>query len=152
MTPKKELVARILEELRRQLAKMEHAAREAHAAASDPGSKAESKYDTRSLEASYLAAGQAQQVADLAAAVTLLASFEARDFDLDDEIDAGALVAVSGDEEGAWYLLAPAAGGLAIPDDGLEITVLTPASRLYQNLIGKTLGDEVEEGFVTELR
>lgn len=152
MSAKAELITRVREALAGRLAKMETAAREAHAAANDPGSKAESKYDTRSLEASYLAAGQAQQVKELADAVTRFTTFEARDFDMDDAIDAGALVEVSGDDDTAWYLLAPAAGGLTLDFDGMEITVLTPASRLYQSLLGKSLGDETDEGFVSEVR
>ncbi len=152
MSAKAHLIRHVREALAERFAKMEAAARDAHAAASDPDSKAESKYDTRSLEASYLAAGQAQQVSEMAGAVARFSNFEARDFDLTDAIETGALVEVTGEEDSAWYLLAPAAGGLTVDYDGLEITVLTPASRLYQALLGKTLGDEVDEGFVTELR
>jgi uncharacterized protein (DUF2345 family) len=65
MSPKSALLERIRVELRSQFERLAQAAREAHAAATDPGSKAESKYDTRSLEASYLATGQAKQVEEL---------------------------------------------------------------------------------------
>ncbi|MBB5351463.1 hypothetical protein HNR46_001700 [Haloferula luteola] len=152
MPPKKQLIESILTELRQRFAQMESAAKDAHAAASDPDSKAESKYDTRSLEASYLAAGQAQQVAELAEAVTRFAAFEGREFELDESIDAGALVEISGEDTPSWYLLAPAAGGLSVTFDDIDITVLTPASRLYQSLLGKQLGDEIDDGFITEIR
>jgi hypothetical protein len=33
-------------------------------------------------------------------------------------------------------LLVPAAGGMILDMDGHEITLLTPASKLYQNLLG----------------
>lgn len=153
MTPtfKQAIVIRIREELRARLVKMEAAAKDAHAAASDPDSKAESKYDTRSLEASYLAAGQAQQVAELAVAMRRFEQFEPEEFGLEGHIDAGALVEITGEEQANWFLLAPAAGGLSLVFEDMDITVLTPASRLYQSLLGKSLGDEVEEGFVTEL-
>lgn len=42
------------------------------AAATDPDSKAEGKYDTRSLELSYLAAGQARQAGALLDAIEQL--------------------------------------------------------------------------------
>ena len=56
---KSTLLEKIRMELKASLEGLTKAALDAHAAATDPGSKAESKYDTRSLEASYLAAGQA---------------------------------------------------------------------------------------------
>lgn len=56
---KSELLELIRAELRARLDRLAKAAMDAHAAATDPGSKAESKYDTRSLEESYLATGQA---------------------------------------------------------------------------------------------
>ena len=62
---KSELYELIRSELRVRLGRLTQAALDAHAAATDPGSKAEGKYDTRSLEASYLARGQAQQVAEM---------------------------------------------------------------------------------------
>ena len=58
------LLSLIIAELGGRLSRLSKAAIEAHAAATDPGSKAEGKYDTRSLEASYLATGQARQVED----------------------------------------------------------------------------------------
>ena len=63
---KDRLLDAIRAELRARFDRLTRAAKDAHAAATDPGSKAESKYDTRSLEASYLAAGQARQLEDLA--------------------------------------------------------------------------------------
>ena len=48
---KSQLLTRIRAELRARLDRLSRAAFEAHAAATDPGSKAEGKYDTRSLEA-----------------------------------------------------------------------------------------------------
>ena len=61
MSPKAALLDRIRKHLSDRLDRLSQAARDAHAAATDPGSKAESKYDTRSLEASYLAmAGMAR--------------------------------------------------------------------------------------------
>ena len=118
---------------------------EAHAAATDPGSKAEGKYDTRSLEASYLAAGQARQVDELAEAVRIFDALSLPDFAMDDRIDAGALVEVDLGGETSHFLLAPTSGGLMVSHDGREITLLTPASALYQKLLGLGVGDTLGE-------
>ncbi len=141
---KSALLDQIRTELRSRLELLSRAAMEAHAAATDPGSKAEGKYDTRSLEASYLAAGQARQVDDLAEAVRIFDGLTLPDFGKADPIDAGALVEVEIAGETSWFLLVPAAGGLEVFHGGREITLLTPESPLYQNLIGLSAGDSLD--------
>lgn len=131
----------IREELRAQLLRLKQAAQEAHAAATDAGSKAESKYDTRNLEASYLASGQAKQVEELADALRLFEAFDVMSIEKSEKIVMGSLV---GTADSAWYLLAPSAGGLEIIHDGREVTVLTPSSPLFQKLLGKARRDLIE--------
>ncbi len=138
------LLQQIRGELRSRLERLSKAAYEAHAAATDPGSKAEGKYDTRSLEASYLAAGQARQVDELAESVRIFETLALPDFEADEEIDAGALVKVELAGESSFYLLVPASGGLVIEHEGMEITLLTPASALYRNLLGMRAGESLE--------
>jgi hypothetical protein len=138
------LLEQIRAELRTRLARLSQAALEAHAAATDPGSKAEGKYDTRSLEASYLAAGQARHVDELAVAVRIFENLTLPVFGPGDAIEAGALVGVEFRGEAAWFLLAPASGGLEIRLDGREVTLLTPESPLYQKLLGLAVGDELD--------
>lgn len=153
MSLKDGLLEKIRAELRRRFDRLTKAAREAHAAATDPGSKAEGKYDTRSLEASYLAAGQARQVDELAADVELFDKLVLSDFGMEDEISAGALVEVEMNGASAWYLLAPGAGGLELEWNGREITLLTPSSALYRTLLGMRSGESAErpELFVSEV-
>ena len=140
-------------ELRARFDRLTQAARDSHAAATDPGSKAESKYDTRSLEASYLAAGQAKQLEDLARDVAAFDSLRLPGFGIEDAIDAGALVEVELNDESQWFLLAPAAGGLTLDWGGREITLLTPASALYHKLLGLRTGDSLDDPplFVSEV-
>ncbi|MCX6874838.1 MAG: transcription elongation factor GreAB [Verrucomicrobia bacterium] len=139
------LLALILAELSDQLSRLSKAALEAHAAATDPGSKAEGKYDTRSLEASYLASGHARQVEELADAVRRFGTLRLPGFGMDDRIDAGALVEVELAGKAAYFLLAPAAGGLTVAHEGREVTLLTPASGLYLKLLGKRVGDTLDD-------
>ena len=142
---KDEILKTIRRELRVRMDRLAKAAMEAHAAATDPGSKAESKYDTRNLEASYLAAGQARQVEELAEAVRIFDGLALPEFGMEDGIDAGALVEVDLEGEEAFFLLAPAAGGMVVTWEGREVTVLTPESGLYGKLVGLSVGDVVEE-------
>lgn len=141
---KSHLLEKIRAELRANLERLTKTAAEAHAAATDPGSKAESKYDTRNLEASYLATGQARQVDELAAAVRLFESLTLPDFAPHDPIDAGALVETRLHGETAFFLLVPAAGGLVLDHTGRELTLLTPESHLYRKLLDLRAGDSLD--------
>lgn len=141
---KQAILERIRTELRQRLERLAKAALEAHAAATDPSSKAESKYDTRNLEASYLATGQARQVEDLADAVRIFETLTLPEWDMEDPIDAGALVEADIEGETQWFLLVPASGGLIISHEGMEITLLTPESDLHRKLVGLQVGDSLE--------
>jgi transcription elongation GreA/GreB family factor len=141
---KSELIALVCVELRSRLERLARAARAAHAAATDPGSKAESKYDTRSLEESYLATGQARQVQELAETLRIFENLRPVDFSKSDEIGSGALVEVERGAEKMFFLLVPAAGGMEIFAEGKEITLLSSESPLYQALVGKRVGDTLD--------
>jgi len=143
---KSELVELICGELRARLERLAKAAIAAHEAATDPGSKAESKYDTRSLEESYLATGQARQVKELGETLRTFENLKLREFYESEPIDAGALVALRkpGKPQKIHFLLAPAAGGLEILFQKNEITLLSPESPLYAKLLGKTVGAKIE--------
>lgn len=139
----------ILEAIRQQLAqrltRLKQAARDAHEAATDPDSRAESKYDTRTLEASYLASGQARQVEQLSAALRMFDRVILPDLSSLGAVAPGALVELRMEGERRWFLLVPAAGGLEVEDDDRTITMLSPESPLYQNLLGAAVGDWIEQ-------
>ncbi len=138
---KVEILSRIIANLRRELEACMMAAREATAAATDPGSKAENKYDTRSLEASYLARGQALRVSELHEAVLAFETLNPRDMAPDQTITPGALVVLADKSEEDIYFLGPCAGGTSVDVDGQEILVITPASPLGRELMGRRAGD-----------
>ena len=61
------LLKQLAAKLEAELATIRAAAQATHAAATHPDAKAENKYDTRGLEASYLAGAQQERVAELEA-------------------------------------------------------------------------------------
>lgn len=135
------LIAALITELRLRYERAIAALSGAREAATGADTKAENKYDTRGLEASYLAAGQAEQADELARALLSVESFEFTDFDLDDPIAVGALVETEQDDELRHYLLAPAGGGIVLEtEEGGKVTVLGPASPLAGKLLGKVSG------------
>lgn len=140
---KPHLLTEIIASLRAELSLCLNAAKATAAAATDPDSKAENKYDTRSLEASYLARGQAQRVAELQHDLGAFEALGVRRFEPSDAISLGALVTLKAPEGESHYFLGPAAGGTEVSNEGIEVLVITPGSPLGQKLLGKKVGDTV---------
>ena len=142
---KRALIAKIIAQLGGELELLTKAARAAHSEATHESSKAENKYDTRGLEASYLARGQSRQAAEAAQAIEELQQLPLRTFTADDEIDVGAVVELKSKRERNLYFIAPKAGGTEVTlDDGAEVLVLTPQSPLGQQLVGRKQGDNIK--------
>ena len=137
---KQAVLNQILAVLNAELASLTRAANDAFAAATDPDSKAENKYDTRSLEASYVARGQAKRVVELQEAVR---AFEALSGSALESGALGALVTLEAPEGLSHYFLGPSAGGTEIVHEGNEIVVITPASALGQKLVGQRRGNSI---------
>ena len=114
-------------------------ARAAHSEA-----KAENDKDTRGLEQSYLARGQAQRVAELEAAASDVAAMKLRTFADGDPIAMSALVVVEDDGKQQRYFIAPGGGGTTIETAGSVANVVTPASPIGTALLGKRVDDVVE--------
>jgi len=122
------------------------AARDAKSYATDEGSKAESKYDTRSLEASYLAVGQAAKADELEMALASFVPRSFRAFEPGEEADLGALVLVAYPTGAkAAILLAPRGGGLSVELPDCQAMVVTPGAPLYAKLVGKQAGDRIND-------
>ena len=138
------LVQEIIAQLAAELEGYAQSARSAHAEATDEQSKAENKYDTRGLEASYLARGQSRQATETAEALEQFAALPLRDFGPTDPIDLGALVELETRNGRAFYFLGPRAGGTEVVQGRREILVITPQSPLGQQLMGRKRGDRWE--------
>lgn len=140
------VVQLIIARLQHDLELYERAARAAHAEATHEQSKAENKYDTRGLEASYLARGQSRQVAELEQALAQFTALAARGVAPSDTADLGALVQLEScgrHPERSWYFLSSKAGGTGVTLGEHEIMVITPQSPLGQQLRGRKRGDQV---------
>ena len=138
------LLKRIVEQLTSELEIYFRAARAAHAEATHEQSKAENKYDTRGLEASYLARGQSRQAAELQNAISEFEKLGTRSFEGGTPIDVGALVEVQQKSSRALYFIGPKAGGTEVVHDGSEILVITPQSPLGAQLQGRKQGERLK--------
>jgi hypothetical protein len=113
-------------------------------AATHAEAKPENDKDTRALEQSYLARGQAMRVEELHEQIQGLRSLPLRDYGEHDPIGAGALVQLASEEGSRCLFLAPHGGGVELSVDGMRVHVITPQSPLGAQLLGRSLGDEIE--------
>jgi transcription elongation GreA/GreB family factor len=139
---KRAIVKKIIAQLAGEMEVYARAAQYARAEATHEQNKAENKYDTRGLEASYLARGQSRQLAELEAAIEEFEKLPVRKFEAGEAIAVGALVTVQQLGEASIYLIGPRAGGTEIIHDKQEILVITPQSPLGEQLVGKRAGDQ----------
>ena len=137
---KSQLVKRIIASLTDSLGVLEKAARASHEEATHESSRAESKYDTRGLEAAYLAGGQARQAKEILDSIKIYESLAVKNFAPGEPIALTALVELDADGTHSTYFIGPKNGGLEIPHRGREIMVITPQSPLGQTLMDKTAG------------
>ena len=138
---KRALIKKIVASLTDELGIYFRAAQASRAEATHEQSKAENKYDTRGLEASYLARGQSKQAAELETAIAEFEKLEVRQFTNGDGIDVGALVQLETDGEKSFYFIGPRAGGTEVEQDKREVLVITPQSPLGAQLMEKKAGD-----------
>ncbi len=141
---KSALIRRIVVQLSQELELLTKAARAAHAEATHDSSKAENKYDTRGLEASYLARGQSKQAAEVVQAINEFESLPARIFTAGEGINVGALVELKSKTETALYFVGPRAGGTEVRQGNQEVLVITPQSPLGSQLVGRKQGEKVK--------
>jgi len=137
---KAKLLKQIVASLNGSLVVLQKAAQAAHAEATHESSKAENKYDTRGLEAAYLAGGQARQAKEILESIKLYEALLIRDFGPGEPIGMTALVELENDGVRSRYFIGPRNGGLEIQCHSEEVVVITPQSPLGQTLIGKKAG------------
>jgi len=138
------LVESLVEKLRAERDAASRIARDTAEAANHPEARPENDKDTRKLELSYLASGQAARARELDTTIAALLAEPPRAFAAGDAIALGALVTLESADKLERVLLCSGGGGAKLDDDGGGVRVVTPEAPLGRALLGKTAGDEVE--------
>jgi transcription elongation GreA/GreB family factor len=118
----------------------ERAHRAAREAATHEEAKPENDKDTRALEQSYLARGEAGRVEELRASLAEVRAMALRAFPAGEQATLGALVTVDEDGVASVYWLAARGGGARLAAG--RVQVVTPSSPLGRALVGKREGDD----------
>ncbi|GGM21092.1 GreA/GreB family elongation factor [Pseudomonas asuensis] len=120
------------------------AAQTAHETATHEENVAENKYDTRGLEAAYLAAGYSRRIEEIQQSLQAYNNLILRTHEAERGVQLSSLVVISdihGREQ--TFFLGPAGAGLKIKTPTADVMVITPHAPLGQALMGKVEGDEV---------
>jgi transcription elongation GreA/GreB family factor len=138
------LIEKLLNALRAERDTADRLARDTADAANHPEARPENDKDTRKLELSYLAQGQAARARELETTIATLVAQPPRAFRPDEPIALGALVTLESAEKTERVLICSGGGGTSINDEDGTVRVVTPEAPLGRALLGKTAGDEIE--------
>ena len=130
----------------------EHAVRaamQAYDTATADENIAENKYDTLGLEASYLAQGQAQRVAECEDDIDAYKLLLTGDMSVQLVVSIGSLVHIVNEQNiEQWLFLGPKSGGLTLTyqeaGEAYNIQIITPSSPLGSAMLKREEGDEFE--------
>lgn len=138
---KKKLIAHILDKLENELLILKEAERATREAATHEESKPENQYDTRALEASYLAGAQSKRITDTEETIVIFKHVKAKNFREQEPISATALVEAELNGKKSHFFVMSKGGGLTVTFEGTKIQVITPGSPLGGALLGLKVGD-----------
>lgn len=138
---KQNLIEQLMEFLNSELAALQASAKDAAGAATHEESRPENKYDTRGLEASYLAGAQAARAAELEAAIKQLSKMPTMDFKDEDPIGPSAVVEIEHQDNRTFYFLTQLGAGYTLQLGTKRVLSVTTSSPLGQALLSKTVGE-----------
>jgi hypothetical protein len=141
---KKDLIATFAQHLETELTALKSAAQATYDAATNEESRPENEYDTRALEASYLAGAQAKRVSEVTEVLSLFKTLEFKDFTRADSVQSTALVYVTLDGRKTRLLMMPKGGGEQLQLADAPVQIVTPSSALGESILGQKVGDVVE--------
>lgn len=118
----------------------ERAQQAAREGATHEEAKPENDKDTRALEQSYVARGQAKRVEELRADLLLVQAMVVKPLAEGARVVLGALVELDENGASSKVFVAPARGGTTLA--GGAVQVVTPSSPLGRALLGKAAGED----------
>ncbi len=143
MKTKSHLLEKVIIDVEARLQALVKSAKEAHDAATNEESKAENKYDTRGLEASYLAGAQSRRVMELEESLFYLKKVKPEELEQKSSAELFTIVQVSDDdgEEKNFFIL-PVQGGVVVEHAQAKFQIITLSSPIGKAVYKKSIGDE----------
>lgn len=134
----------LLEKVDLELKALEEAAQTTKEYAQDGDLKSDGKYDTRGIEAGYLAGAQLKRLEELKLERQMIEELPVRQFSVTDEVAIGALVEIKFNQLVRKYFLATTAGGTMLNIAGEAILVISVFSPIGDAMVDLKIGESFE--------
>lgn len=141
MIDKKIILEKLIENLQQELSEVEGAAKSTRDLATQDDLKSEGKYDTRAIEASYLASAQQKRVEEIKTDIQMLEEIEIQN---SSKIQMGSLALISYMGNERYYFLTSTSGGTMLTVNGETILVISVFSPLGNGALGLEEGESFE--------
>jgi transcription elongation GreA/GreB family factor len=146
---KQTILNTLIENLKKELSDVEAAAHSARALATADDLKSEGKYDTRAIEASYLAGAQAKRVEEIKLDIQMLEETELQN---SSKLQMGSLALIEHNNQKRYYFLTSTSGGTMLMIDGNPVLVISVFSPIGNEALGLTKGESFEVETPKEIR
>lgn len=149
MIDKKVILEKLIENLQKELEEVESAANSSKDLATADDLKSEGKYDTRAIEASYLAGAQQKRVEELKIDIQMLEEIELQS---SDQLQMGSLALIEHKGQARYYFLTSTSGGTLLDINGQTVLVISVFSPLGSEALGLKKGESFEVETPKEMR
>ncbi|MBC7537742.1 MAG: GreA/GreB family elongation factor [Bacteriovorax sp.] len=149
MIDKKIILEKLIENLRKELSEVESAAKSTRDLVTSDDLKSEGKYDTRAIEASYLASAQLKRVDEIKTDIQML---EETELVSANKLQMGSLALIEHKGNERYYFLTSTSGGTMLTVDGNTILVISVFSPLGNEALGLKAGESFEVETPKEMR
>lgn len=149
MIDKKIILEKLIENLQRELIEVESAAKSSRDLATQDDLKSEGKYDTRAIEASYLAGAQSKRVEEIKTDIQMLEDIEIKD---SKKLQMGSLALIEHNRTERYYFLTSTSGGTILSIEGQIVMVISVFSPIGNEALGLVEGESFEVETPKELR
>lgn len=151
MIDKKRIVDTLIEKLNTELIEVESAAKSVKDLVTSDDLKSEGKYDTRAIEASYLASAQNKRVDEIKLDIQMLEDL-AISIEPASKMQLGSLGLIRCNGQERYYFLSTTSGGSMLMIDNLPILVISVFSPIGDAALGHGPGDSFEVETPKEIR
>ncbi len=143
MSKKQLIIDFLINHLKSELVEIEKAARSSKELATAPDLKSEGKYDTRAIEASYLAGAQSKRVEEIKLDIGMLEELDLSENKLD-KIQLGSLVTLSCNNQDKLYFISSTSGGSMVRLGDETVLIISVFSPIGDAALGLSSGDAFE--------
>lgn len=140
---KKKIIQSLIERLNKELVEAEVAFASARELATQDDLKSEGKYDTRAIEASYLAGAQGKRVEEIKLDIQMLEDIDITQTS-SDKLQLGSLALIRYNNQDRYYFISSTSGGSLIMVDETPILVISVFSPIGDAALGLSKGETFE--------